>query len=412
MTSSPEQPQPLGRVVAAAASWIDRLGEIWVEAEVVQIKRTQNATQFLTLRDKLGAVTANGSCSRLVLDQVGPLTDGATVAARVKPRMWQKSASFTLEVLELRVMGVGRLLAQLEELKNKLRAEGLFGLHRKKRLPFLPRGIGLITGKDSAAERDVLSTIASRWPAARVEVRHALVQGPEAATMVMERLAELDRDPSVDVIIIARGGGALEDLLPFSDEGLVRAVSQCRTPVVSAIGHEPDTPIIDLVADVRAATPTAAAKLVVPDVVEERTQVRGDLGRIRQAIVTRLGRWQQDLDALTSRPVMTDPTASFAVHREQIARMRERLDLGIDRLLADETRAVTHELQRVRSMSPKATLERGYAILVDGEQNSVTSIHDVDEGDDLLAYLADGTVVLEVRETSSQGQQPTPRGDE
>lgn len=412
MTSSPEQPQPLGRVVAAAAAWIDRLGEIWVEAEVVQVKRTQNATQYLTLRDKLGAVTADGTCSRLVLDQVGPLTDGATVAARVKPRMWQKSARFTLEVLELRVMGVGRLLAQLEELKNKLRAEGLFESHRKKRLPFLPRGIGLVTGKDSAAERDVLATIASRWPAARVEVRHALVQGPEAATMVMERLAELDRDPSVDVIIIARGGGSLEDLLPFSDEGLVRAVSQCRTPVVSAIGHEPDTPIIDLVADVRAATPTAAAKLVVPDVVEERTQVRADLGRIRQAIVSRLGRWQQDLDALTSRPVMTDPTASFAVHHEQIARMRERLDLGIDRLLADETRAVTHELQRVRSMSPKATLERGYAILVDGEQNSVTSIHDVDEGDDLLAYLADGTVVLEVRETSSQGQQRTPGEEE
>ncbi|MGJ6980867.1 exodeoxyribonuclease VII large subunit [Aestuariimicrobium soli] len=398
MTSSPEQPQPLGRVVAAAAAWIDRLGEIWVEAEVVQVKRTQNVTQFLTLRDKTGSVTADGTCSRLVLDQVGPLTDGTTVAARVKPRMWPKSARFSLEVLELRVMGVGRLLAQLEALKSKLRAEGLFEPHRKRRPPFLPRAIGLVTGRDSAAERDVLATIASRWPGARVEVRHALVQGPEAAAMVMQRLDELDRDPAVDVIIVARGGGSLEDLLPFSDEGLVRAVAACRTPVISAIGHEPDTPIIDLVADVRAATPTAAAKLVVPDVAEQLQQVRGDLARIRQALQTRLGRAQAELDALTSRPVMRDPTASFAVHVAQLEQARDRLDRSIDRLLADESRAVEHHLQRVRSMSPKATLERGYAILVDGENHSVTSVHDVDPGDDLLAYVADGTLVLEVRE--------------
>ncbi|CAI9400488.1 exodeoxyribonuclease VII large subunit [Aestuariimicrobium sp. T2.26MG-19.2B] len=397
LPSSPEQPQPLGRVIAAAAEWVNRLGEIWVEAEVVQIKRYQGATQFLTLRDKNGSVTADGTCSRLVLDQVGPLTDGTTVAARVKPRMWPKSAKFSLEVLELRVVGVGRLLAQLEQLKAKLRAEGLFESHHKRRLPFLPRAIGLVTGEGSAAERDVLATIAARWPDAHVEVRHSLVQGPDAAGQVMQRLAELDRHPGVDVIIIARGGGSLEDLLPFSDEGLVRAVAACRTPVISAIGHEPDTPIVDLVADFRAATPTAAAKAVVPDVSEQRQAVTADLARLRQSLLLRLGRAEADLDSLTTRPVMRDPIASFAVHVDQLAQWRRRLTTTIGRALADESRTVDHQLQRVRSMSPKATLERGYAILVDGEDRSITSVHDIDEGDDLLAYVADGTLILEAR---------------
>ncbi len=398
LESSPEDPQPLGRVVQAVKSWVERCGAVWVEAQVIEIRRRAGAaTHFLTLRDSRAQTSATITCSSQVLDAAGPLTEGTTVAAWIKPTVWTRNGSLTFECREIRVAGEGRLLAELEKRRRLLQAEGLFDPARKKRLPFLPRAIGLVTGADSAAERDVLSNVALRWPAATVVVRHALVQGENAAAEVMQRLAELDADPSVDVIILARGGGSLEDLLPFSDEGLVRAVAACRTPVVSAIGHEPDTPIVDLAADLRASTPTDAAKRVVPDAREEAERVGQALNRIRGAVVNRVRGEQQQLDALHSRPVLRDPSASFASHHDRLETMRLRLDHGIERLLSREVTQVQHDLNRIRAMSPKATLERGYAILVDGEGGSVSSILDVDLDDDVMAYLADGRLTLGVR---------------
>ena len=398
LESSPENPQPLGRVVMAVKGWVERCGAVWVEAQVIQVnRRAGSATVFLVMRDPLAQTSASVSCSTAVLDAAGPLTEGATVTAWVKPTVWSKNGSLSFECREIRASGEGRLLAELEKRKRLLQAEGLFDPARKKRLPFLPRTIGLVTGADSAAERDVLSNITLRWPAAHVEVRHALVQGPNAAAEVMQRLAELDQQPEVEVIILARGGGSLEDLLPFSDEGLVRAVAACRTPVVSAIGHEPDTPIVDLAADLRASTPTDAAKRVVPDAREESERVGQALTRIRGAVVNRVRTEQQQLDALRSRPVLMDPAASFGSHHERLETLRLRLGHAAERLLTRELTGVQHDLSRVRAMSPKATLERGYAILVDGEGASVTSIHDVDLDDDVMAYLADGKLVLGVR---------------
>ena len=258
LTSSPDRPQPLARIVGAVADWVGRLGEIWVEAQVIEIKRRAAPTQFLTLRDRFADVSCSVTTSAFVLDSAGSLPEGSQVRARLKPRVWEPNASLSFECLELQVAGTGRLLAELDARRRTLQAEGLFDAHRKKRLPLLPRRIGLITGKDSDAEHDVLRNVSRRWPA-RFTVAHSLVQGPTAAASVMQALHSLDDDPEVDVIVIARGGGALEDLLPFSDEGLVRAVSACRTPVVSAIGHESDTPLLDFVADLRASTPTDAA---------------------------------------------------------------------------------------------------------------------------------------------------------
>ncbi len=400
LESSPEHPQPLGRVIQAARGWIDRLGAVWVEAQVIELKRRSSPTQFLVLRDKHADASATVTCSRQVLDQAGPITEGTTVAAWVKPTLWPNSAQFSFECRELRVVGEGRLLAALEQLKRKLQAEGLFDPSRKQRLPVMPGLIGLVTGRDSAAERDVVTTISSRWPAAQIRTQHVLVQGPEAAEQVIGALATLDRDPAVQVIIIARGGGSLEDLLPFSDEGLVRAVAAARTPVVSAIGHEPDSPILDLVADLRALTPTDAGKRVVPDVREEAERVQQTLSRLRAAIDHRLRRAEQELAGLVSRPVLRNPLASFEAHLDRLENLQLRLDRSVDGLLAREEQTISHALARVRSMSPKATLERGYAILVDGGGDSVTSVAEVDDGDDLLAYLADGTLTLEVRDTS------------
>lgn len=413
MESSPEQPVALGRVVQAVKGWVERCGAVWVEAQVIQInRRAGSSTVFMTMRDTLAQASASISCSTAVLDAAGPLTEGTTVTAWIKPTVWSKNGALSFECREMRIAGEGRLLAQLEQRKRLLQAEGLFDPARKKRLPFLPRTIGLVTGAGSAAERDVLTNIALRWPAAQIEVRHALVQGPKAAEEVMARLAELDANPAVDVIIIARGGGSLEDLLPFSDEGLVRAVAAARTPVVTAIGHEPDIPIVDLAADLRASTPTDAAKRVVPDAREESERVTQAIGRIRGAVVNRVRVEQQQLDALRSRPVLRDPAGSFDIHYDRLENLRLRLDHAIDRSLTQHVTSLQHDLSRVRAMSPKATLERGYAVLVDGEGGSVASIHDVDLDDDVMAYLADGKLTLGVRAIDDPTGQATASMDD
>lgn len=413
MESSPEQPVALGRVVQAVKGWVERCGAVWVEAQVIQInRRAGSSTVFMTMRDTLAQTSASISCSTAVLDAAGPLTEGTTVTAWIKPTVWSKNGALSFECREMRIAGEGRLLAQLEQRKRLLQAEGLFDPARKKRLPFLPRTIGLVTGAGSAAERDVLTNIALRWPAAQIEVRHALVQGPKAAEEVMARLAELDANPAVDVIIIARGGGSLEDLLPFSDEGLVRAVAAARTPVVTAIGHEPDIPIVDLAADLRASTPTDAAKRVVPDAREESERVTQAIGRIRGAVVNRVRVEQEHLDALRSRPVLRDPAGSFDIHYDRLENLRLRLDHAIDRSLTQHVTSLQHDLSRVRAMSPKATLERGYAVLVDGEGGSVASIHDVDLDDDVMAYLADGKLTLGVRAIDDPTGQATASMDD
>ena len=397
LENSRENPQPLGRVIGAVREWVSRLGWVWVEAQVIELNRRQNWA-YLTLRDTRSEQSARVSCSLVVLDSRGPIEQGMTVLAHIHPAVYDKNASMTFECNDIEAAGEGRLLAEIERRKRLLQAEGLFDPARKKRLPFLPRAIGLITGANSAAERDVVTTVTTRWPGARIVTRHALVQGADCASDVMRGLAELDANPDVDVIIIARGGGSLEDLLPFSDEGLVRAVASARTPVISAIGHEPDTPLLDYVADVRATTPTDAGKRVVPDVREQRAQISEARERLRRAIIARVSTEQQGLAQLRQRPVLRNPTGTLDLDLQRVADQRRRLTTAIDTMVAREQASLDHALASVRRLSPKATLERGYAILVDGEGTSVTSVHDVDPDDDLLAHLADGKLVLSVRD--------------
>ena len=399
LTSSPEQPQPLREVVRLLKGWVERTGPVWVEGQVIQLKRRAGSSiHFLTLRDKLADVSVQVSASTAVLDAAGPITEGTLVSAHLKAQVYPGNGSLTFACNDLRPSGEGRLLAHLEQRKRALQAEGLFARDLKQRLPFLPRAIGLVTAHESAAERDVVENVRRRWPGAVVVPRYALVQGLQAVEQVTDALRWLDAQPEVDVIVIARGGGSLEDLLPFSDEGLVRAVAAARTPVVSAIGHESDNPILDLVADVRASTPTDAAKRVVPDVVEERTRIASVSARLDHLVDALLARQQEGLRALRSRPVLVDPTGSFAIHDAQVAEARGRALRAVSALVERESVAVGHHLARVRAMSPKATLERGYAIVVGPEGHALTSVADADPGDDLLAYLADGQLAVEVRD--------------
>src|SRR5579863_7141931 len=267
LETSAEAPVPVRTVLQAVGGWIGRLGRIWVEGQIAECKKRGN-TVYLTLRDPIAAVSAQVICTRPVFDAVNP-AEGALVVMFVKPDFNATRGAFALTALEIRAVGIGELLARLERLRKELAAEGLFSSERKRALPFLPGVIGLICGRESAAERDVVQNATRRWPAVRFRIEQCAVQGPYAAGEVTEALRKLDADPDVSVIVITRGGGSLEDLLPFSDEDLIRAVAACRTPVVSAIGHEQDSPLLDYVADLRASTPTDAAKRVVPDVAEQ-----------------------------------------------------------------------------------------------------------------------------------------------
>jgi exodeoxyribonuclease VII large subunit len=399
MESSPEHPQPLRAVANAVRGWVDRLGPVWVEAQLIELnRRAASKIVFLTLRDTLANVSVSVTITPTTLDTAGPLNEGATVVARLKPTYYETSGRLTFSCDAITPVGVGRLLARLEQTKRLLQAEGLFDPARKRPLPFLPSTVGLITGAGSAAERDVVDNARRRWPAVRIHTRHALVQGQQAAELVILALRQLDSDPAVDVIVIARGGGSVEDLLPFSDEGLIRAVFACRTPVVSAIGHESDNPILDLVADVRASTPTDAAKRVVPDVVDEVARVRQAQARLNHAIFGVVRRQQEQLDALRSRPVLADPTVSFGPRYEQLATLRQRSTRAVAARLERESTSVEHAIARVRAVSPQATLMRGYAIVVDTAGHAISSVKAVDVGDELTAYLSDGQLTAAVQD--------------
>src|SRR4051812_30392624 len=279
-------PAPVRQIALAISQWVDRLGAVWVEGQMAQVSRRPGVgTVFMTLRDSAADISVPVTCPRTLFDSLNPpLVEGASVVIHAKPDYYPTRGSLSLVAREIRMVGLGELLARLERRRQLLAAEGLFAGELKRPLPFLPGRVGLVTAPNSAAERDVLENARRRWPAVSFEVAAAAMQGTRCVVEVMEGLERLDRDPSVDVIVVARGGGSVEDLLPFSDETLIRAVHRLTTPVVSAIGHEPDSPLLDLVADVRASTPTDAAKLVVPDVAEELRLVESARQRMRSGL--------------------------------------------------------------------------------------------------------------------------------
>ncbi|MFC0862025.1 exodeoxyribonuclease VII large subunit [Sphaerimonospora cavernae] len=390
--TSPEAPLPIRSVLQMVAQWIGKLGTVWVEGQITELT-ARGGTVFLTLRDPVANVSARITCTRAVYEASVPRpADGARVVMHVKPDFWVNKGSFAFTALEIRPVGIGELLARLERLRQVLAAEGLFNVDRKRRLPFLPGTVGLICGRDSAAERDVLENARRRWPAVRFKVETVAVQGSYAVGEVTEALHRLDADHEVDVIVIARGGGSLEDLLPFSDESLVRAVAACRTPVVSAIGHEQDTPLLDLVADVRASTPTDAAKKVVPDVGEQLTLVRQLRDRGRRVVRGWLEREIAWLESVRSRPSLADPVRELDRRAEQVDALRERSRRCLTASLDRSADSLEHLRARLVALSPAATLERGYAITQRPSGEVVRLAADVKPGDELTIRFSDDRI--------------------
>jgi exodeoxyribonuclease VII large subunit len=394
LDTSPEQPAPVRQVAQAIGGWIDRLGAIWVEGQLTQVSRRGGSnTVFMTLRDKLADISVTLTCPRAVVDSLPtPLVDGARIVVHAKPSFYPNRGTLSLAVREIRLVGEGELLARLERRRQLLAAEGLFADALKRPLPFLPQAVGLVTARSSAAERDVVENARRRWPGVRFEVRYAAMQGVNCAREVIEALQVLHRHPDVDVIVVARGGGSLEDLLPFSDEGLIRCVHGLTTPVVSAIGHEQDAPLLDLVADLRASTPTDAARRVVPDVAEEAQRVLEARERIRRAMLTLVHRERSGLAQLRARPALADARSGLGRRRDEVDQLRARARRCLGHRLDRAGDDLGHQLARVRSLSPLATLRRGYAVLSDDAGRALSSVAGLTAGSDLHVRLADGRI--------------------
>lgn len=404
---SPENPFPVRAVSTRVAAWIDKLGSVWVEGQIAQLSiRPNTRTAFITLRDPAADMSLTLTCPReLVAGAAVPVTEGARVLVCGKPNFFTGRGTFSLRVNEIRPVGIGELLARIDRLRRLLDAEGLFDPRLKRPLPFLPSVVGLITGRASAAEHDVVAVAGGRWPAVRFEIRNTAVQGPTAVAQIVSALVELDADPAVEVIVLARGGGSVEDLLPFSDETLCRAIAACVTPIVSAVGHEPDNPLCDLVADLRAATPTDAAKRIVPDAAAERALVVDLRRRSVRALRQWVEREQRTLTGLRTRPVLADPLASLSARGEEIGRSRRALRRDITRLIDAESERVGHLSARLSTLGPAATLARGYAVVTAGDR-VLRSVADAPAGTSLRIRVTDGSVAARsdgVPQTSENG---------
>jgi exodeoxyribonuclease VII large subunit len=397
--STAESPWPVARVNDTVKGWIERLGWLWVEGQLTQVNMKPNwKLSYLTLRDPEKEASVQLTCStQLLRGAPTPIKDGDRVVVHGKPAFYAGRGSFSLWVTEIRHVGVGELLARVEMLRKQLAAEGLFDPARKRPLPYLPHRVGLITDRGSAAERDVLSVAQSRWPEVDFRVINTAVQGANAVTEVIAALQQLDADPEVDVIIIARGGGSVEDLLPFSEEALQRAVAAAGTPVVSAIGHEPDSPVLDNVADLRAATPTDAAKRVVPDAAQERAFLTEARSRMAGALRGWVQREQRGLAQIRSRPVLADPMNPITRRREELERAVGSIRRDVRYLLSGEQSTIAGLRGQISALGPSATLARGYSVVQvvprDGSDPEVVmSIEQAPPGSQLRIRVADGSI--------------------
>jgi exodeoxyribonuclease VII large subunit len=362
LETSAESPAPVRVISENLKQYIDRLSPIWIEGEISEINE-RTGMAFMRLRDTSVDMSLSVMCHRTVLAPVAPLPQNARVVILAKVSFYTKNGTISLSAKEIRQVGIGELLARLEHLKQLLASEGLFALDRKKALPLLPRRVGLICGRNSAAEKDVVENARRRWPAVQFEICEVAVQGAAAVIEVSAALRELEANPEVDVIIITRGGGSFEDLLAFSDEGLVRLAASCETPIVSAIGHEQDAPLLDLVADVRASTPTDAAKRVVPDIEEELAMIDQLRDRANRRLLNFLDLETSRLTAMRERPVLKDPTVLITTRHEVIIGLRDRSHRSTSHAVDLAREELLHIYARVRSLSPQSTLDRGYSVV-------------------------------------------------
>lgn len=398
-----ESPWPLRLLSAKIGEYISKMSRMWVEGEVTSIKRRPNAkVQYFQLAD-LEARPQITITVKMWSHALPPsIVEGTKVVALTKPDFWQGNGSFTLFADEIREKGVGDILARIEALKAKLAAEGLFAASHKKELPFLPRKIGLIVGRNTEAEKDVVVNARLRWPNVHFAIKQVQVQGAGSIPAMIAALSELDTAEDIAVIVFARGGGSPEDLLPFSDEALVRAAFAARTPIVSAIGHEADSPLLDLVADVRASTPTDAARKIVPDMGEQREKLRADLHRGRTAMARIVNTRINDISALRARPALAYPERMLDARAQELANAQAWGRSYIHTALHTELTNVRSSLAQLRTLSPLSTLNRGYSILRDENGTLVSSIDETSSGAHLEVLMRDGQLTVEVHDLHKQ----------
>ena len=395
--TSSEAPATVRTVSEAIKEYVDRLGPIWIEGEISELNERSGMMAFMRLRDPSVDMSISVMCHKSVIAAVKPLPDNARIVMYAKPSWYTKNGSLSFSAREIRQVGVGELLARLEALKNQLAGEGLFNSDRKVALPLLPKVIGLICGRNTDAEKDVVENAKRRWPSVQFEIREVTVQGAAAVSEVSEALRELEAKKDVEVIIITRGGGSFEDLLPFSDEGLVRLAASCTTPIVSAIGHEKDSPLLDLVADYRASTPTDAAKRVVPDISEEIAMIEAMRDRARRTLVNRLDLELTRITNFKNRPVMKDPHVLITTRAEVIAGLRDRSNRSFGSSLKLAKEELKQIKARVRALSPQSTLDRGYSVVQLADGQIVTDPKRLKAGDELRLRLAKGETKATVK---------------
>jgi len=390
--SSPEAPWSIQKLSELMGGYIDRLGPVWVEAEITQWGQSAG-----NIYGKLSDPEADAQVSitiwRRSQERIPEgLHQGDRVIAQIKPSWWVKGGTLSMNVLEMRHTGLGEILEKLEKLKAQLSSEGLFDQERKKTLPFLPGVIGLVTGKDSDAEKDVLTNAKLRWPDVEFVVEHAAVQGDKSVSEVMVALQKLEDNPAVEVIIVARGGGDFMNLLPFSDERLVRLVATLTTPVVSAIGHEADRPLLDEVADLRASTPTDAAKRVVPDVEAEKQLLEEARHRLDAKLSALIEAELERLESFRTRPALADPDSLIDRKSEELLQIVAR-GVDVSSLVIERHQAQLAQLARsLRGLSPQNTLNRGYAIARNATGQVISRVGQVSSGDALRLRVADGEI--------------------
>ncbi|MDO4900637.1 exodeoxyribonuclease VII large subunit [Actinomyces sp.] len=400
--TTPENPWPLRLLSTKIDEYVNKMTFVWVEGQIVQFnRRPGSGMQYLTLRDTDADMSMSVSVFTRELAAIEratgtQVTEGARVVVHAKPRFWTKRGSLELRADDIRPVGIGDLLARIEQLRRILAAEGLFDAERKRPLPFLPRKVGLVCGRNAKAKDDVVVNARLRWAGLPFEIREVAVQGAQAVREVTAAVRELDANPEVDVIVVARGGGAVEDLLPFSDEGLVRAAAAARTPIVSAIGHETDYPLLDLVADYRASTPTDAARRIVPDLAEEMMGLDQARERMRTVLRSRLDAEQRGLDQVLARPVMADPTLIVRDRVVELSQARERMRRALSATLSLATADLRADHARLRALSPQGVLDRGYAILRNPGGGIITSAQQLKKGDLIEGVLGSGRLVAQV----------------
>jgi exodeoxyribonuclease VII large subunit len=388
--TSSDSPAPVRVVTEAIKEYVDRLGPIWIEGEIAELNERSGMMAFMRLRDTSADMSLSVMCHKSVIAAVKPLPANARVVIYAKPSWYTKSGTLSMSAKEIRQVGVGELLARLEALKSLLASEGLFSIDRKVPLPLLPRKVGLICGRNTDAEKDVVENARRRWPAVEFEIREVTVQGAAAVVEVSAALRDLEANSEVDVIIITRGGGSFEDLLPFSDESLIRLAADCQTPIVSAIGHEKDSPLLDLVADYRASTPTDAAKRVVPDLAEEIANIQKLRDRAYRALSARVDYEQNLISQLRSRPVMKDPGAFLTILSDELRDLRQRATRSFTATIDAERKELRAITAHLRSLSPQSTLDRGYSVVRNAKGDVIRDPKQVKSGDILAIKVAKG----------------------